>query len=86
LPILNNENFFIEVCFNFLRVLSAFCQYMHVRYSFELGLTWSATNNWLDSSSIRHMSVDSYGWYFDLEVRAPRCFWGSTSDFWENNI
>ncbi|XP_002124593.3 uncharacterized protein LOC100177500 [Ciona intestinalis] len=37
-------------------------------WSFELGLTWSATGDWEDASSIRHMAVDNYGWYFDLQI------------------
>uniref|UniRef100_H2Z740 VCBS repeat-containing protein n=1 Tax=Ciona savignyi TaxID=51511 RepID=H2Z740_CIOSA len=37
-------------------------------WSFELGLTWSATGDWEDLASIRHMAVDNYGWYFDLQI------------------
>ncbi|CAK8697334.1 unnamed protein product [Clavelina lepadiformis] len=37
-------------------------------WSNEFGLTWSATNDWLDASSIRHLAIDNYGWYFDLQI------------------
>lgn len=37
-------------------------------WSFSLGLTWSSTNDWTDLDSLQYISVDNYGWYFDLEV------------------
>ena len=39
-------------------------------FSSELGLTWSDTNDWLNLTSIQHIAVDNFGWYFDLEVSA----------------
>lgn len=37
-------------------------------WSKELTVVWSSTNDWTDVSSIQTMVVDTFGWYFDVQV------------------
>jgi len=33
-----------------------------------LTVVWSEGNNWIDMSTVKTLVVDTYGWYFDVEV------------------